>query len=56
MTEELLRVEDTKKAVHSPYLAHSVITESSIYAYSLRLSRLKRLASKEETTQERKST
>ncbi len=56
MTEELLRVEDAKKAVYSPYLAYSVITESSVYAYSLRLSRLKRLASEEETTQERKNT
>ena len=53
MTEELLRVEDAKKAVYCPYLEYSVVTDSSIYAYSIRVSRLKR-DSKEE--QEEKKT
>jgi len=51
LTEELLRVEDAKKAVHSPYLAYSVVTDSSVYAYSLRVSRLKSEMPTEEVTQ-----
>jgi hypothetical protein len=56
MTEELLRVEDAKKAVYSPYLAYCVIPDSSVYAYSARLSRLKRLEASEETPQQGKET
>lgn len=58
MTEELLRVEDEKKAVYSSYLAYSVTTDSSVYAYSIRLERIKRLlaSKKEESAQEKDTT
>jgi len=58
VTEELLRVEDEKKAVYSSYLAYSVTTDSSVYAYSIRLERIKRLlaSKKEESAQEKDTT
>jgi len=52
VVEELLRVGEDKKAVHSPYMAYSVVTDSSVYAHSLRVTRLKNLKIAEETQQE----
>lgn len=55
MTEELLRIEDKKKAVYSSYLSYSLVTESSVYTvYSKRLSRIEHMVLDETTKKEEK--
>ncbi len=53
LSEELLRVEDQKKAVYCSYLDYSIISDSSVYAYSIRAFRLKRTSEEEEQEEEK---